>query len=218
VTALINCEMESCIFSALHGNSSIKYLRCRSKHDMQCDDHLRSLAQALPGNQGIEVLDVSHLNISPMSDEMWNLLFRSLWTHPRIKSVRLVQDRILDNDDGRYRLSAESTAYRMHAVLQMVRSNTVVQEISLPDELNDEEFYQNRILTRIEMNRSGFGEQRAALKRADPSIHGQLLGRALHVVRYNPDLLFRFLSENVPAFVRTENEEVVQNEAVTLNY
>jgi hypothetical protein len=29
--------------------------------------------------------------------------------------------------------------------------------------------------------------------------------RALHVVRNNPDLLFRFLSENVPAFVRSED-------------
>jgi hypothetical protein len=27
----------------------------------------------------------------------------------------------------------------------------------------------------------------------------------LHVVRSNPDLLFRFLSENVPAFVRSDD-------------
>jgi hypothetical protein len=27
------------------------------------------------------------------------------------------------------------------------------------------------------------------------------------VVRYNPELVFLFLSENVPAFVRTEEEE-----------
>jgi hypothetical protein len=51
--------------------------------------------------------------------------------------------------------------------------------------------------------RSSTGEfQRQALTRADPSIRGQLLGRALHGVRYNPYLLFRFLSENVPAFAR----------------
>jgi hypothetical protein len=94
----------------------------------------------------------------------------------------------------------------MRAVMQMVHSNTVVQEIDLPDEVNDEEYYQNHILLRLEMNRSGFEEQRRAVKQADPSIRGQLLGRALRVVRYNPDLLFRFLSENIPAFVRSDED------------
>jgi hypothetical protein len=109
--------------------------------------------------------------------------------------------------DTRVILLAESKAERRHAVVQMVRCNTVVQRICLPDELNDEEFYQNHILPRLEMNRSGFREQRRALKRADPSIRGQLLGRALHVARYNLDFIFWLLSENVPAFVRTEEEE-----------
>jgi hypothetical protein len=205
VTALMFCEMESSILSALRGNSFVKFLKCRTKCDEHCEDHLRSLAQVLPDNQGIEELDVSYLTHHPMSDETWNLLFRSLWTHPRIESVCLdhyvYRNRNLDNVPIRYILSAESTADRMYAVLQMVRCNTVVHKIYLPDEENDKEFYQNHILPRLEMNRSGFGEQRVALKRADPSIRGQLLGRALHVARYNPDLLFRFLSENVPAFV-----------------
>jgi hypothetical protein len=43
--------------------------------------------------------------------------------------------------------------------------------------------------------------QTQAVKRADSSIRPQLLGRALHVVKCNSDLVFRFLSENVPAFV-----------------
>jgi hypothetical protein len=204
VTALTYCEMESCILSALRGNSSVKRLIYRTKCDEQGEDHLRSLAQALPGNQGLEVLDLSLVTQSPMSDETWNLLLRSLWTHPRIMSLILGHPGIVDD---RAILSAESKAERRHEVVQMVRCNTVVQRICLPDELNDEEFYQNHILPRLEMNRSGFQEQRAALKRADPSIRGQLLGRALHVVRCNPDLLFWFISENVPAFVRTEEEE-----------
>jgi hypothetical protein len=50
--------------------------------------------------------------------------------------------------------------------------------------------------------------QRQAVKRADPSsVRPQLLGRALHTVRYNPALVNLFLSENVPAFVGTEEEE-----------
>jgi hypothetical protein len=57
------------------------------------------------------------------------------------------------------------------------------------------------------MNRTCFEVQRQSVKRADPSIRPQLLGRALHVVRYNPNLVFRFLCENILAFVRTEEEE-----------
>jgi hypothetical protein len=49
----------------------------------------------------------------------------------------------------------------------------------------------------------------AKLTRADLSIRGRLLGRALHVVRNNPDLLFRFLSENVPAFVRSGGWSII---------
>jgi hypothetical protein len=71
----------------------------------------------------------------------------------------------------------------------------------------NEEVYQNFILPRLEMNRTCFEVQRQAMKRADLSIRPQLLGRALHVVRYNPNLVFQFLSENIPAFVRTEEEE-----------
>jgi hypothetical protein len=204
VTALTYCEMESCILSALRGNSSVKRLIYRTKCDEQGEDHLRSLVQALSGNQGLEELDVSNLTESRMSDETWNLLLHSLWTHPRIMSVTLGYPGIVDT---RVILLAESKAERRHAVVQMVRCNTVVQRICLPDELNDEEFYQNHILPRLEMNRSGFREQRRALKRADPSIRGQLLGRALHVARYNLDFIFWLLSENVPAFVRTEEEE-----------
>jgi hypothetical protein len=153
--------MESCIFSALHGNSSIKYLNCRTKcdGDEQCEDHLRSLAQALPGNQGLDMLDVSNLTNNPVSDETWNLLFRSLWTHPRIESMRLDHYPF-----ARTLSSAESKTSMMNAVLQMVRSNTVAREIDLPDGLNDEDFYQNHILPRLEMNRSSFEEQRVALK------------------------------------------------------
>jgi hypothetical protein len=106
-------------------------------------------------------------------------------------------------------VSAASKASIMIAVLRLVQCNTVVHTIELPDDAKDEEFFQNSIVPRLEMNRSCFEDQRQALTRADPSIRGQLLGRALHVVRSNPDLLFRLLSENVPAFVLLEEDDPV---------
>jgi hypothetical protein len=95
----------------------------------------------------------------------------------------------------------------MNAIVQMLHLNTVVQTIDLFHGFDAEEVYRNSILPRLEMNRGCFEVQRQAVKRADPSIRPQLLGRALHVVRYNPELVFLFLSENVPAFVRTEEKE-----------
>jgi hypothetical protein len=97
----------------------------------------------------------------------------------------------------------------MNAVLRLAQCNTLVYTIDIPDYENDEEFFQNFILPRLEMNRSCFEDQRQAPTRADPSIRGQLLGRALRVVRSNPDSTFRFLSENIPAFVRSDEDGLI---------
>jgi hypothetical protein len=157
---------------------------------------MRSLLQALPGNIGIEHLTLKHFQ---MSDETWSLIFRSISRHPRVGFLSLTNYRPRPQ-----RLSAASKTRRMNAILQMLQHNTVLRTIELPDAFETEELYQNSVLPRLEMNRSCFEVQRQALKRADPSIRPQLLGRALYVVQYNPNLVFQFLLENVPAFVRTE--------------
>jgi hypothetical protein len=127
------------------------------------------------------------------SEETWSLFFRSLSTHPLIEVVSLIIPWT--------HLSATLKTKRVHAILQMLRLNTVVHTIILANSFRREALYQNSILPRLEINRSCFEVQRLALKRADPSIRSQLLGRALHMVQYNPNLVFLFLSENVPAFV-----------------
>jgi hypothetical protein len=45
--------------------------------------------------------------------------------------------------------------------------------------------------------------------RADPSTRSQLRGQALHVVECNFVLVFRFLLENFPAFVRTKEDPII---------
>jgi hypothetical protein len=96
-----------------------------------------------------------------------------------------------------------------NAALRLAQCKTLLHTIDLPDGAKNEEFFQNSIAPRLEMNRSCFEDQRQALTREDSSIRGQLLGRALHVVRHNPDLLFRFLSENVPVFVRSDDDDSI---------
>jgi hypothetical protein len=189
VTKLEGCAMNDSIISALSENTSVKVFSFLSTTDRRSD-----LAGALAGNQGIE-----NLTAWLLSDETWSVLLRSLWAHPRIHSVRLF---FLHP-----RLSAASKTSMNNAVLRLVQRNTVVHTIDLPDYAKDEEFFQNFIVPRLEMNRSYFEDQRQALTRANPSVRGQLLGRALHVVRSNPDLLFRLLSENVPAFVLLDDED-----------
>jgi hypothetical protein len=154
---------------------------------------------------GIEDLAITDLT---MSDETWSLLFRSLSTHPRINSLTI--------HIGFQSDSAESKRTWMSAILQMLQHNTVMHTIRFLGDFNDEAVYQNSIPPRLETNRSCFEVQRQAVKRADPSIRPQLLGRALHVVQHNPELVFLFLPEIVPAFVRTEEEVVVREPAAFL--
>jgi hypothetical protein len=207
VTELNRCSMESSILSALiSGNNSLRKLSfAREGHFGR--ERLIALTEALLTNHSIEDLRVSpfSLNVeeSNLNVEECSLLFRSLSTHPQIKSLSIwTNSYIVSNHNSKI-------TDVMQAILRMLRLNTVMHTLRLPAAFNNEEVYQNLILPRLEMNRSCFEMQRQAVKQADPSIRPQLLGRALHVVRYNPELVFRFLSENVPAFVRTEEEEYV---------
>jgi hypothetical protein len=196
VTELDHCYMDSSIISALSGNNSVKDLAIDTKACKFGEEKMLSLCQALPGNMGIECLTIID---AELSDETCRLIFRSLAMHPRIKSLYI--------DRNYVRYSAESDGTTMKAIIQMLHLNTVVESMRFFHPSNNGEVYQNSILPRLEMNRSCFEVQRQAVKRADPSIRPQLLGRALHAVRYNANLVFRFLSENVPAFVRIEEKE-----------
>jgi hypothetical protein len=187
VTKLQRCAMNDSIISALSDNTSVKLLSIISTTNGRSD-----LALALAGNKGIE-----NLHLAWFIDETWSLLLDSLWAHPRIQSVTLYFS---------HRMSGASKTSMMNALLRLVRYNTVVHTIDLPDNAKDEEFFQNFIVPRLEMNRNCFQDQRQALTRANPSVRGWLLVRALRVVHSNPDLLFRFFSENVPAFVRSDEE------------
>jgi hypothetical protein len=214
VTELNSCYMDSSILCALSGNKSIKKLSMERHPSAFADDEeIRSLAQALPGNMGIEHLTLCDFHFSI---ETWSLLVSSLATHPRIKILSLCDlwnrsaDHIRSNVVTRFSswyTMADTWSTMADTILQMLHLNTVVLAIEIPDNFRALQLYRNSILPRLEMNRTCFEVQRQAVKRADLSVRPQLLGRALHVVRYNPNLPFQFLSENVSAFVRIEEED-----------
>jgi hypothetical protein len=206
VTELECCQMGSHILSALSGNNSVKKLTIYNNSSKFGEDEMHSLIQALPGNLGIEHLCLRCLSYFEFSDETWILFFRSLSTHPRIKLFSAYGAWIRNHRSLSTALSTASKTTVLNAIIQMLHLNTVIQRIDLPRGLSHEEVYRNSILPRLEMNRSFFEVQRQAVKRADLAIRPQLLGRALHVVRYNPNLVFHILLENVPLFVRMEED------------
>jgi hypothetical protein len=206
LTEINCCHMGSRILSALSGNNSVKKVVISRQTRHVGNTELHALALSLSGNMGIEQIS---LNCFDICDEIWSLLFRSLSAHPRVNSLSI-------RNPFLYQFSAEAKTKRMKPILQMLYSNPVVHTINLPSACTDFEVYQRSILPRLEMNRTCFNVQRQALKRADPSIRPQLLGRALHVVRYNPELVYLFLSENVPAFARTEEEVEVEDSGTPL--
>jgi hypothetical protein len=209
------------ILSGLSGNTSVKKLAIYIFEEEQIrflalradifvkkvatynfEEQIRSLALALPTNRGIERLEM-YLCLD-LSDETLSLLYRSLSMHPRVEVLSLVCR------------SVYARPQLFSAILQMFHVNTVVHTINLPAAFRNDEVYRNSVLPRLEMNRTCLEVQRQAVKRADPSIRPQLLGRALHVVRYNPELVFRFLSENVPAFVWSEEEDPMEVDPIIL--
>jgi hypothetical protein len=207
VTELVYCHIGGDIISALSWNTSVKKLviDTNARYLIEGEEEILSLCQALRGNLGLEHLAIRGLNLS---HETCRLLFKSLTMHPRMNFLSIPC------------YSAKAKTKGMKAIIQMLHLNTrfhtiEISDLYLSDACIDEEMYQNSILPRLEMNRNCFEVQRQAVKRADPSIRPQVLGRALHVVRYNPELVFLFLSENVPAFVWTEEEEEVE-EAIPL--
>jgi hypothetical protein len=191
LTKLDCCQMGCRILSALSGNKSVNWLTIESHFS---EDQMCSLIEAIPGNMGIEALNTSNFLFN---DETWILLFRSLSTHSRIRRM-VINHRWCTVPTL---LSAASKTKRMNAIIEMLYLNTAVDTIDLAANLMDEEMYQNSIFPRLLLNRSWFDAQIQAVKLADPAIRPKLLGRALHKVRYNPDLVFMFLSENIPAFV-----------------
>jgi hypothetical protein len=86
--------------------------------------------------------------------------------------------------------------YWAQALVTMIRSNTVLQEIHCCRREYDVTLFEELVVSRLEMNRSYFEEQCTALKKAHIVLRPKLLGRALAVLRCSPSMVFKFLSDN----------------------
>jgi hypothetical protein len=80
-----------------------------------------------------------------------------------------------------------------------------LHNIQLSEDERDEEIYTEEILPRLETNL--YRPRVLAVKKTkEITFREKVLGRALFSVNSSPNLVWMFLSENVDAFARTEEE------------
>jgi hypothetical protein len=209
---LIRCSIDNRVLAnALTGNSRVTKLEPAVHRDTTADDaRVPALFPALASNRGL--LDLNFRS-HPIDGENWTILCESLKAHPSLTSLDLRDTRPLSLTGTRIMLSDEQKTHRTCVLAEMVKHNTVLQTIHLRETERDEQIYAELILPHLETNR--YRPRVLAVKKTtERPYHEKVLGRALHCVRSNPTLVWMFLSQNVDAFVRSEEESNTEVTAV----
>jgi hypothetical protein len=186
--SLCSCAIDAeTLACALRGNTSISELRL---HSYETDnDYISTVAHALAENEGLESLYLA--GGVYVNDETWKTIFRSVQNHPQLETLGLIRTGGLATT-----LSAESKTARMQAIVDMLQSpNQVIRRITLSEDEQDAQIYQESILPHLQANIYRPRVQRIQQTR-DRSRKEGLLGRALYTVRHQRDLVWMLLSEN----------------------
>jgi hypothetical protein len=165
------------------------------------------LTRALTGNQSLEKLDISCYNM--LLDSDWISLCDSVQLHPNLKMLHFGHYDCWIPDGSRTAISGEDIELRMHAVTNMLHWNTVLEELGLPYGISID--CHKSIRPRLEMNRDGFTVQCQAIKSAPVALRPQLLLGAVTRVRFNPTLVWKFLSQNVDVVAAAKNDDLNWN-------
>jgi hypothetical protein len=201
---LADCEIDGQVLAtALTGNSRVTSLVL--PYGRILDDARKGLIfRSLAENKGLVHLELSGTSIS---DENLSLVCQSLQVHPTLTSLYLHNTTPLAQNSFRIIvLSDEQKAHRTSLAAEMMQTNTILQTINISMYESDDEIYSQTILPRLETNR--FRPRVLAVKKiVDGPFREKILGRALHCVRSNPNLVWMFLSQNVDAFACSEEGE-----------
>jgi hypothetical protein len=189
------CKIDGQIIAnALTGDSRVTRLQ---PPFVRTDDAI--MLRALANNRGLVYL---YLPDHSISDENWTILCQSLKAHPTLTSLNL-----------EYTVPRGQKTHRTRALVEMVQRNTVLHSIQLAATDRHQKIFREEIRPKLETNLYR-PRVRAIKKTKDRPFREKLLGRALHSVRSNPNLVWMLLSENVDAFVRSEEEEEESNSEV----
>jgi hypothetical protein len=206
---LIDCNIDNQIIaSALTGKSRVTKLK--SYYLSTNDAETAILFRALATNRGLEELD---LEDTPISDDNWIILCEFLKSHPTLTNLNLLDTRPIRPAGRRIVLTDDQKAHRTRTIAEMIRHNTVLYTIELSEDERDDQIYTEEISPYLETNL--YRPRVVAVKKTiERPFREKVLGRALDCVKSNPNLVWMFLSENVDAFVRSEEEN---NSEVTVS-
>jgi hypothetical protein len=198
---LKQCDIDTQIIaSALTGNSRVTSLKpdYLSTHDAET----AVLFSALANNRGLEELDFYCCSIN---NDNWSILCESLKAHPILTSLDLRLTMPVSSGI-RNVLRDEQKSHRTRVLADMMKVNTILLTILLSDNEHDDQIYTEEISPYLETNL--YRPRVLAVKKTHVrEFREKVLGRALDCVKSNPNLVWMFLSQNVDAFVRSEEEE-----------
>jgi hypothetical protein len=204
---LIHCVIDNQIIaSALTGKSRVTKLVLDSGRTNGAD--MAVLFAALANNSGLVELDVCNQYIS---GDNWSILCESLKAHPTLTRLDLRISIPGSQTGGRRRLPDGQKARRTRLLAVMMKENIVLHTIRVSEHERDEQIYIAEILPRLQTNL--YRPRVLAVKKTkERPFREKVLGRALFCVKSNPNLVWMFLSENVDAIVRSEEEEAEEVE------
>jgi hypothetical protein len=183
-------------------NCHLKKLKLTTAPNQHYDNSVMDqIAQSIQANTTGGLVELA-FRCMPISDQDLAVLCHSLTSHTTVTTLDLSQARELGTSSTMR--SQESKTFWLQTIVQMLKANTVLDTIKLPEYFMtaaataDIYCYQEEIVARLEMNR--FRIRLDAIKNIpDTALRAKLLGRelALPSVRYRPNQTFMLISENV---------------------
>lgn len=204
---LFRCDIACHVLAdGLMGNRRMKKL-VLSRECLEENLGCNVMAQALAANLGLVKLYFARQTLNA---ENWNLLLRSLASHPSLEVLDLGGTRERQSRQGLLSVTpVNRRARRTTAVAEMLKSNTVIHTVSLSDADLHRDIFDESIQPWLEINL--FWPRIMSIKGTMGPLREKVLGQALRKVRHNPNRMWMILSGNcdVLANVRASRIEGV---------
>jgi hypothetical protein len=172
---------------------------------LTADAEMGVILKALANNRGLAELG---MQTHCISDDNWSVLCESVKAHATLTSLDLRNTRPGRLNGDVIMLSDEQKTHRTRELAEMVKRSTSLHTIrlTLADNGRAEQIYIQEILPYLSAN--CHRPRVLVVKKINERLFREkVLGRVFHCVSTDPNLVWMFLSENVDAFVRSEEEE-----------
>lgn len=193
-TEMKDCFLDYVSFAeALRGNTRVKKF---SGPGFSCEE-MDAFTAALAENKGL--VKVFLWYEQQCTGENWTLFCNMVRSNTTLQEISLIGFGAVMLDELK-RVRTTQFADALHF-------NSVLQEVNLRYGEYDKTIFQERIVPRLEMNKTQFEEQRKTLRKVHcPLLKAKLLARALYTVKNNHDLALQILTENLDAVCRDDKK------------